>query len=322
MVFSDIHLSAPLRTLPSGTLTQQAEGAPVLELDRLSKRFGDVVALDGCSFRVRAGRMVGFLGPNGSGKTTAMRSIFGLVALDAGDVRWDGAPATAEVSRRFGYMPESRGLYPKMTVRDQVEYFAALHGLDRAAARKSADRWLDRLGLGERADSTVESLSHGNQQRVQLAVSLAFPADLLVLDEPFSGLDPIAVATMGEVIREEAARGAAVLFSSHQLDLVEDLCDDVVIIDHGRVVLDGVLREVRAASAYRYVEVTGGVPGWQSALPRAEVIWQRDSRIRLRLPSTTEPASVLAAARTDGPVEGFAFEPPSLSDLFVEAVTK
>lgn len=294
----------------------------MLELDRLDKRFGDVIALDRCSFVVRPGRMVGFLGPNGSGKTTAMRSIFGLVALDGGSVRWDGAPATPEVTRRFGYMPESRGLYPKMKVRDQVEYFATLHGHDRAAARRSAAHWLERLGLGERADSTVESLSHGNQQRVQLAVSLAFPADLLVLDEPFSGLDPIAVATMGEVIREEAARGAAVLFSSHQLDLVEDLCDDVVIIDHGRVVLDGVLREVRAASSFRYVEVTGGAAGWHDTLPGTEVIWQRDGRVRLRLPATTEPAAVLAAAGASGPVEGFRFEPPSLSDLFVEAVMR
>lgn len=294
----------------------------MLELDRLSKRFGEVIALDGCAFRVRPGRMVGFLGPNGSGKTTAMRSIFGLVALDGGEVRWDGAPVTSEASRRFGYMPEARGLYPKMKVREQVEYFATLHGLDRAAARQSAGRWLERLGLAERADSTVESLSHGNQQRVQLAVSLAFPADLLVLDEPFSGLDPIAVATMGEVIREEAARGSAVLFSSHQLDLVEDLCDDVVIIDHGRVVLDGVLREVRAASPYRYAEVTGGAPDWHAALPGAEVISRRDGRVRLRLPASTAPDDVLAAARPGGAVEGFRFEPPSLSDLFVEAVTR
>lgn len=293
----------------------------MLVLEGLSKRYGDVVALDNASFEVESGRMVGFLGPNGSGKTTAMRSIFGLVRLDSGRILWDGRPIEPEDVRRIGYMPEARGLYPKMLVGEQVEYFARLHGTDAASARAYADRWLERLGLGDRRDSRVETLSHGNQQRVQLAVSLAFESDLLVLDEPFSGLDPIAVATMGEVIREEAQRGAGVLFSSHQLDLVEDLCDDVVIVNRGRVVLHGALEEVRAASPFRYVEVSGGAPGsWWGGIPAAEVIEQRDSRVRLRVPSESDPAAVLAAARGEGVVSGFRFEPPSLSDLFIEAV--
>jgi len=294
----------------------------VLELDGLRRHFGEVRALDGCTFRVEPGRMVGFLGPNGSGKTTAMRSIFGLLRLDSGEVRWQGAPVTAEVTRRFGYMPESRGLYPKMKVREQVEYFASLHGANHADARAQADHWLQRLGLEDRVDSTVETLSHGNQQRVQLAVSLAFRSDLLVLDEPFSGLDPIAVATMGEVIRDEAARGAAVLFSSHQLDLVEDLCDDVVIIDHGRVVLAGRLDEVRAASPFRYVEVSGpaALGSWATRVAGAEVMRQRNTTLRVRVPAATDPAVVLETVRAEGGVEGFRFEPPTLSDLFMEAV--
>ncbi len=294
----------------------------MLELVDLRKRFGHVTALDGCSFRVEPGRMVGFLGPNGSGKTTTMRSIFGLVRLDRGEVRWDGAPVNTEIAKRFGYMPESRGLYPKMRVRDQVEYFATLHGADRAAARRQAGHWLDRLGLGDRTEALVETLSHGNQQRVQLAVSLAFESDLLVLDEPFSGLDPIGVATMGEVIREEAARGAAVLFSSHQLDLVEDLCDDVVVIDHGHVVLSGRLAQVRAASPFRYVEVSGPAAhgDWYRHLDRVEVLRRRDDSIRLRVPESADPTAILDAARATAVVDGFRFEPPSLSDLFIEAV--
>jgi ABC-2 type transport system ATP-binding protein len=183
---------------------------------------------------------------------------------------------------------------------------------------------MERLGLEDRADSPVETLSHGNQQRVQLAVSLAFEADVLVLDEPFSGLDPIAVNTMGEVIREEAARGVAVLFSSHQLDLVEDLCDDVVIIDRGRVVLSGALAEVRAGSPFRYVEVSGPAAAtpWFGGLPGAELVRERDASVRVRIPSQTDPAAVLEAARRQGAVVGFSFEPPTLSDLFVEAVRR
>jgi len=296
----------------------------MLEIDRLTKRFGDVLALDEATFTVPRGRMVGFLGPNGSGKTTAMRSIFNLVRLDRGEVRWDGAPVDAEIARRFGYMPEARGLYPKMTAAAQVEYFATLHGASRTAAAEHAASWLERLGLADRADSRVETLSHGNQQRVQLAVSLAFQADLLVLDEPFSGLDPLAVKTMGDVIHEEAERGAAVLFSSHQLDLVEDLCDDVVIIDHGRVVLAGPLAELRAASYYRYVEVSGPAAygSWYAQIPGAEVVTRRESSTRLRVAATVDPAAVLELARSEAQLDGFSFEPPTLSDLFVESVRR
>lgn len=296
----------------------------MLVLDGLTKRYGDVLALDRASFSVRPGRMVGFLGPNGAGKTTAMRSIFGLMRLDAGRVLWDGRPVTSEVSRRFGYMPESRGLYPKMPVLDQVEYFATLHGADRAAARAQALHWLDVLGLADRAESRVETLSHGNQQRVQLAVSLAFQADLLVLDEPFSGLDPLAVRTMGEVIREETSRGAGVLFSSHQIDLVEELCEDIVIIDRGHVVLAGDLEDVRAASPHRYVEVTGTAAQgeWHRAVEGAEVVDQRPRSVRLRVAASADPAAVLHVARDAGSVDGFRFEPPSLSDIFVEAVRR
>jgi len=304
------------RVAAAGTLRE------MLTFERLTKRYGDLTALDEVTLSVPPGRMVGFLGPNGSGKTTAMRSIFGLVRLDSGRVTWNGAPVTPEATRRFGYMPEARGLYPKMQVREQVEYFAALHGADRAAAKQQADRWLERLGIADRSDSRVETLSHGNQQRVQLAVSLAFESDLLVLDEPFSGLDPLAVQTMGSVIREEAKRGAGVLFSSHQLDLVEELCDDVVIINRGRVVLTGGLEALRRASPHRYVQVTGLAAGhpWFGSIASAEVVDQREESVRLRVPAGEDPAAILAAARSFGPVDGFRFEPPSLSELFVEAV--
>jgi len=302
----------------------------MLELTGLEKRYGDIVALSGCTFRAEPGRMLGFLGPNGSGKTTAMRAVFGLVHPDAGEVRWRGAAIRSEERARFGYMPEQRGLYPRMRVRDQVVYFARLHGLSAGAAGEAADRWLDRLGLSDRAASRVEELSHGNQQRVQLIVALVHEADLLILDEPFAGLDPIGVAALGDVVREQAARGAAVVFSSHQLDLVEDLCDDIAVIHRGRVVLDGALDDVRSASPSRYVhasvgggagEGAGGAGGaWHAGLEGVELLWERDHEARLRVPADADPARLLAAAQASGEVVFFRFEPPLLSDLFMEAV--
>ena len=226
----------------------------MLEIDDLTKRFGDVVALNGASFSVAPGRIVGFLGPNGAGKTTTMRAIFGLVRPDRGEVRWMGKPVGPQERARFGYMPEERGLYPKMMVGDQLTYFAELSGMNGATARDATTRWLERLGLGDRAGARLEELSHGNQQRVQLAAAIVHDPELVVLDEPFSGLDPLGVESLAEMLVQTAATGVAVVFSSHQLDLVEDVCQDVVIIDHGRIVLAGVVDELKGASPRRSLE--------------------------------------------------------------------
>ncbi len=226
-----------------------------LSLVHVSKRFGSVHALADLSFSVEPGRMLGFLGPNGAGKTTAMRAVFGLVQIDGGEVLWCGRPVRLQERLRFGYMPEERGLYPRMPVREQLEYFGQLHGLDAHAARAAARKWLERLGLAERGEAKVEELSHGNQQRAQLAAALVHEPELLVLDEPFAGLDPLAVRTLAEVLRGEAARGAAVVFSSHQLELVEDICEDVVIIDHGRIVATGTVEALRRGSGRRRIEL-------------------------------------------------------------------
>jgi ABC-2 type transport system ATP-binding protein len=298
----------------------------MLELVGLRKRFGDVAALDGCSFQVRPGRVLGFLGRNGAGKTTAMRSIFGLVRLDGGQVQWDGRPVAQADRLAFGYMPEERGLYPRMRIRDQLVYFGRLRGMDASAAHREADRWLDRLDLGDRAEAALDTLSHGNQQRVQLGVSLIGEPELLVLDEPFSGLDPIASTTLSEVIGEEARRGAAVVFSSHQLDLVEDVCDDIAIITRGKVVVSGALDDIRRQAPTRYVDF-----GLERPVTPAEVETLADSLsgiaeppgtdgVRMQLPATTDPAAVLSAVGRLGAVQHFRFEPPSLADLFHEAV--
>src|SRR6476661_2073750 len=231
----------------------------MLEIHDLTKTYGSVVALDGASFSVRPGRLVGFLGRNGAGKTTTMRAVFGLIEPDRGSITWRGKPIDRDDRLRFGYMPEQRGLYPRMKVADQLAYFGELHGLQAAPARVAASRWLDGLGLTDRAGSKLETLSHGNQQRVQLGAALVHDPELLVLDEPFSGLDPLGIATMTEILRERAAAGVAVVFSSHQLDLVEDVCEDVVIINRGRIVAAGAIDDLRAASTRRHleVEVTG-----------------------------------------------------------------
>jgi ABC-2 type transport system ATP-binding protein len=201
----------------------------VLEIDALRRCFGAVRALDGLSFSVARGELCGFLGPNGAGKTTAMRAVLGVTRLDGGEVRWDGRPVGRAVRRRTGYLPEERGLYPKMLVAEHLVYLGRLHGLAAADARRRTEQLLGELGLEDRADTEVESLSLGNQQRVQLAAALVHDPELLVLDEPFSGLDPIAVNTMSAMLRRRAEAGAAVVFSSHQLDLVEDLCGTVAV---------------------------------------------------------------------------------------------
>jgi ABC-2 type transport system ATP-binding protein len=294
----------------------------MLEIDDLSKRYGEVVALDGVSFTVAPGRIVGFLGPNGAGKTTTMRAIFGLVGPDGGEVRWNGAPVGPAQWDRFGYMPEERGLYPKMKVGEQLTYMAELSGLGEAPARTAAAGWLERLGLSDRADARLQELSHGNQQRVQLAAALVHDPELAVLDEPFSGLDPLGVQALAELLAQTAAMGVAVVFSSHQLDLVEDVCQDVVIIDHGRVVLAGAVDDLRAASSHRSLEVTVDGEPWVPAVPAGAIANKRDGRARVLVDASFDLDEVLADARRAGEVTSFRFEPPSLTDLFLEAVSE
>jgi ABC-2 type transport system ATP-binding protein len=261
------------------------------------------------------------MGPNGAGKTTAMRCIFGLVAPDRGEVRWRGAPVDREARLRFGYMPEERGLYPHMRVRAQLEYLARLSGLDRSAAAYGVERWLARLALQERGEDRLDALSHGNQQRVQLAAALVHDPSLLVLDEPFAGLDPLGVEALSGVIGELASGGTAVLFSSHQLDLVEHVCQDVVVIDHGRVVLQGELERLRAASSRRYLTVGfRGTDRWTPAIGHARVLSSEPGHTRLELTDGVDLEALVRLARSSGEVTRFSFEPPALSDLFHEAV--
>jgi ABC-2 type transport system ATP-binding protein len=293
----------------------------MLGFDGVTKRFGPLTALDGCTFAARPGRLTGFLGPNGAGKTTAMRAVFGLVELDAGTVRWRGRPVGAAERARFGYMPEERGLYPRMRVRDQLVYLGQLCGRGARDVAGSVDGWLERLGLAGRAADRLDALSHGNQQRVQLIAALVGDPDLLVLDEPFAGLDPIAMDAMAELLCDVGAGGVTVLFSSHQLDLVQDLCQDVVIIDHGRIVLAGDLAELRAKVPQRFVDIRyrGPAPDWPQ-LTALELVESKDGQARLRVSRDTDLAAVVAAARDRADIVSFTYQPPTLSELFRQAV--
>ncbi|HMO00338.1 MAG TPA: ATP-binding cassette domain-containing protein [Miltoncostaeaceae bacterium] len=295
----------------------------MLELDALTKRYGERVALDGLTVAVPPGQVVGLLGPNGSGKTTAMRIVFGVIPADSGVVRFEGRSLDVEARRRFGYMPEERGLYPDMRVRDQLVYLARLAGVERAEAGRRTDALLERLGLGDRGGESVEQLSLGNQQRVQLAAALVHEPEVLVLDEPFSGLDPLAAASLSEIVQEAARAGRTVLFSSHQLDLVEDLCESVAVIDRGRLVMEGRVSDLKARSGRRElrVDVEGEEARRRLAGAGGVRVTSSDaSGLRLALAPGADPLALLDRVRAAVTVRDFGLEQPTLAELFLEAV--
>ena len=296
----------------------------MLEVDGLTKAYGTKLALSNLSFSVRPGEVYGFVGANGAGKTTAMRIMLGVLAADSGVVRWQGKPVTFETRRRFGYMPEERGLYPKMRVTEHLVYLARLHGLDQVTATRSADELTERLGVAERRNDTIEKLSLGNQQRVQLAAALVHDPEVLVLDEPFSGLDPVGVDTLAGVLLERARRGVPVVFSSHQLELVERLCDSVGIINAGRMVASGTVDALRAQEGRRQllVIVRDAPAGWAAALPGVTVVSERRGELVLELDDRADDQEVVAAASRAGRVEHFSWRQPTLTELFREVVSE
>ncbi len=293
-----------------------------MELDGLTRKYGTLTALDNLSFSVPAGQVVGFLGPNGAGKTTTMRAVFGLTDLNSGTVRWNGAPVGQADRRRFGYMPEERGLYPAMLVGEQLEYLGRLHGMSAPDAEVATKTWLERLGVADRADSKVDALSHGNQQRVQLAAALVHGPELLVLDEPLAGLDPTGIDVIGDVLVEQARSGCCVLFSSHQLDQVEDLCEAVTIIDHGRLVVTGTVDDLATSGPRRLVVRVEGNrdASWARGIAGVTVSEIDGGAARFVLDESVDSESVLRAAMGAGRVTEFVFERRRLSEVFREAL--
>jgi ABC-2 type transport system ATP-binding protein len=293
-----------------------------LSLKGLRRSYGKVLALDDLSFEVAPGQVMGFLGPNGAGKTTTMRAIFGLTDLDAGSVLWNDRPVGHADRRRFGYMPEERGLYPGMLVGQQLEYLGRLHGLSVRDAAATTTAWLEKLDIADRRDSKVEVLSHGNQQRVQLAAALGHHPELLVLDEPLSGLDPSGIEAIGQVLVEQARNGCCVLLSSHQLDMMEELCDLVTIIDHGRLVVSGSVDELATSGARRLqVRVEDDRTGdWAKGIAGVTVSEPAGGAVRMQLDDDVDSDVVLRAAMAAGRVTEFTFTRRRLSEVFREAL--
>jgi len=303
------------------TTRPPAAGASLLSLRGIMKSYAGRKVLDDITFDVVPGRLTGFVGGNGAGKTTTMRIILGVLAKDAGEVTLAGSPVTAADRRRFGYMPEERGLYPKMKVLDHIVYLARLHGFSKADATDRARRLLEELGLGERLDDNVETLSLGNQQRAQIAAALVHDPDVLILDEPFSGLDPLAVDVVAGVLQTRAAQGASVLFSSHQLDVVERLCDDLVIIAGGTVRAAGSRDALRAEHASpRYELLSAGDAGWLREEPGVEVVDFDGGYAVFDVDSDATAQRVLRRAVEKGNVTGFSPLHPSLAQIFKEVI--
>lgn len=292
----------------------------MLSIRSISRSFKGHQALKDVTFDVRDGLMTGFVGANGAGKTTAMRIILGVLTPDAGEVHVDGRPVTADDRAQFGYMPEERGLYPKMKVHEQLVYLGRLHGLTSARAAARADDLLEQLGLTERRDDKLESLSLGNQQRAQIAAALVHEPTALVLDEPFSGLDPMAVETTLGVLRDVARTGAPVLFSSHQLDLVERLCDSLVILAHGEVRAAGTREEIRAAHTRPEWLLETDDAGFVRGIPGIEVIDFDGGHVRFAADSDAHADRVLREALERGTVRSFAPSIRPLTEIFQEVV--
>ena len=298
----------------------------MLELSGLSKRFGSLQALVDLSLSLNRGEIVGFVGSNGAGKSTTMRIVMGVLAADSGAVTWMGAPVDAAIRRTIGYMPEERGLYPRMKVAEQLVYLARLHGLSASAAKAAANQWTERLGLEERRGDEVQSLSLGNQQRVQLAAALVSGPELLILDEPFSGLDPVAVDVMSQVILERAAAGVPTLFSSHQLDVVERLCDRVVIVRSGRLVADGTIPDLQATATPRWRAVvepaTGSAPVQTASLnlPAPTLVVDDAGRLVITAAGADEQ-ELLSTAQRLGTVRELGPVRHRLTEIFRDVLT-
>ncbi len=307
--------------MPSAEITLPPPGATVLSVRDVRKSYGDVHAVRGVSLDIPRGSVYGFLGPNGAGKSSTIRMIMGILLPDAGEVLFAGRPLDGACRDRIGYLPEERGLYRKMKCAEQIAFFAELKGMPRRAAATAAAQWLDRLGLGEWKARKVDELSKGMQQKVQFAATFVFAPDLVILDEPFSGLDPLNIEVMREIILEQRAQGRTVIFSTHMLAEAEKVCDFVCLIDGGEKILDGTLERVRQDFPQKSLRVAWeGEVAPPEGLPGVLEVRREEGAWRLTLDERADPQALWPALRDRGPVSLFAANRPSLSEIFLTAV--
>jgi ABC-2 type transport system ATP-binding protein len=295
-----------------------------LEIDHVTKRFGATTALDGLTFEVGQGEVFGFLGANGAGKTTTMRICLGIIRADAGEIRWGGHP-TAELPRRtWGYLPEERGLYPRMPVVEQLTYFGSLYGEPPDRARREALAWLARFRIPEYADRRAEELSKGNQQKVQFIAAVLHGPEVLLMDEPFTGLDPVNLVLLREAFIELRDRGRTLIFSTHQMEAAEAMCESVAILDHGRLVAGGTVRDLKRASGRRALRIAlegEAAPAWLADLPGVATTRRDSSGAELELLPVADPAAILSAILARGAgITRFEIAEPSLEAIFIEHV--
>jgi ABC-2 type transport system ATP-binding protein len=299
-------------------------GRMALEIDGVTKNFGAFTAVSDISFRVVPGRIFGFLGTNGAGKTTTMRMVLDILRPDRGTITWDGTPNTTVPRQTFGYLPEERGLYPKMTVQDQLLFLARLYGAPKQAARQALGEWLERFEITQNVSKRVDQLSKGNQQKIQFLAAILHDPEILIMDEPFSGLDPVNAAQMQAAFLELSERGKTIIYSTHQLDQAQELCEDVAIIHRSRLIASGDIREVRRGMGTRVVRFAiadDPSPGWVEAVPGVRLGAQRTDYVELRVPNEVVAQEILRMAVARGlTVTRFEIADPSLTDVFLASV--
>lgn len=294
-----------------------------LKVSNITKRFGEFTAVDDLSFEVRAGRVFGFLGPNGAGKTTTIRMIVGITAPDEGSIELFGEHISPALQNRIGYLPEERGLYKKMKVVDQLKYFAALKGISSAEAEKRIDLWLERMQLSEWKKKKTTDLSKGMQQKIQFISTVLHDPDLLILDEPFSGLDPVNVEFMIDVLAEFRTKQKTVIFSTHLMETAERLCHDIILINKARKVVGGSLREVKESYGTNLIAFRG-VNADMVLKDRTlvEKAVEHADEQELHLAAGVEPQRLLRSlVETGAEVTKFEVTEPSLNDIFIEKVS-
>jgi ABC-2 type transport system ATP-binding protein len=296
-----------------------------LIVDAITKRFGEVVALSDASFTVEPGRIFGLLGANGAGKTTSMRIVLDILRPDSGNVTWQGTPNIELPRRTWGYLPEERGLYPRMKVGEQLRFFAALYGVSDESARAEIDEWLERFRIPDYLDRKVEELSKGNQQKIQFIAAILHDPDVLIMDEPFTGLDPVNVRLLKEAFLEMRDRGKTLIFSTHQMEQVEELCESIAIMDRGRVVVSGAVRDVKRAMGRQVVRLATNGDGrgleWLADVPGVTLTAEREDYVELQVPADRDPETILHAALERGDrVTRFEIADPTLEEIFVEHV--